>query len=708
LKSPLKKGFEQTSIVHKTLGRLRLKARILKTPGLDVTLIESAVGSVKGVTGVRINQKAASMVVMYDEKISPEGEIFDVLHSLEYSIFSDEEEELKTTTDSTHLYWVITMQVLKMFTPPLLKPVVSLIGAVPVLSQGVETLVSKGLKVEVLDATVISMLLLKRDYFTAGWLNFMLTLGHYLEESTEHKSNTLLKSLIKPDIEDVWIINGSVEKKIKVDDLAIGDIVIVGPGEMIPVDGTLSHGSGTVNQSSLTGESLPITPSQGDSLYSGTVVVEGKLFITAEKVGTDTTSARIAKFISNSLKNSSQTETKAFKMADRLVPFTFAAGLGVFAFTRSIHRASSVLSVDYSCALKLVTPTAMKASMYKAGSEGILIKGAPALESLASLNTIIFDKTGTLTKGNLAVQDIISYGDFSRDELLKIAASAEEHYSHPIAAAVVAEAENRGIELAATGEVDFIIAHGVSAYVDDKKVMVGSHHFIAEDEGIECSFSDDDAAEFHSKGNSVLFIAVEGILAGIISLQDELRPEAMEVISSLKAKGIENVVMLTGDHKEAALHIGNKLGIDNIYYELKPDDKANIVKELKDKGAVSAFIGDGVNDAPALLSAEVGISLPQGADLARETAQVLLLRDDLHGLVGAKEIADDTMKVVNRVFKANIGINSLTVALSLMGLLSPLQSSIAHNGTTIGTLLYALGLSKSTKKGDSDVKSLLS
>ena len=480
----------------------------------------------------------------------------------------------------------------------------------------------------------------------------------------------------------------------------MGDLVVVGSGEMIPVDGELHSGEGLINQASITGESLPVNPEAGAHIYSGTVVVEGRLVVRAESVGSDTTTARIAKFISNSLKNRSKTETKAFNMANKMVPVTFATGLAVLAATGDFRRASSVLSVDYSCALQLVTPTAIKASMFKAASEGIFIKGAQALENLSEVNTVIFDKTGTLTKGALSVTDIEAYNGFSKEEVLRIAASAEEHYSHPIASAVVAEAENRGLELDETGEVDFIIAHGVSAYVGDYKVLVGSHHFIAEDEKIICCFAEDKAQEFRSTGQSVLYVAIDGKLCGIIAMRDILRDESAETIEELKKCGISRVVMLTGDHRDAALNIAAELGIDDVYYELKPENKADIVKKLKEEGCISAFVGDGVNDAPALLSADVGISLPEGADLARETAQVLLLRDDLRGIAHAKRIADETMRVIKRVFKANVGINTATVLMSVMGLLSPLQSALLHNGTTVSTLLYALSLSSKNKGTD--------
>ncbi|MCD8569566.1 MAG: heavy metal translocating P-type ATPase [Geovibrio sp.] len=494
-------------------------------------------------------------------------------------------------------------------------------------------------------------------------------------------------------MEYVWVVRGQSEEKTAVSDLQIGDMVRAGSGEMIPVDGKVASGEGLVNQASVTGESLPVHIKPGDYVYSGTVMAEGKIIIEAEKVGSETTTARIAKFISNSLKNKSRTEVKAFAAADKMVPVTFAAGLATLLITRDFRRASSVLSVDYSCALQLVTPTAIKASMFNAATEGIFIKGAQALENLAEIDTIIFDKTGTLTKGMLSVTEVQPYNGYNENEIVRIAASAEEYYSHPIASAVVKEAENRGLKTEQTGEVDFIIAHGVSAYVGGKNVLVGSHHFVAEDEKIVCCFADEDARKMRTKGQTILYVAIDGKLCGLIALKDTLRDESAQVIKELKKHGVKKTVMLTGDHRDSALHVAELLGIDEVYYEMKPEDKAGIVKQLKNQGCRIAFAGDGVNDAPALLTADVGISLPQGADLAKETAAVILLREDLMGIVKARVLAVKTMKVIRQMFRFNIGVNTATVALSLMGRISPLASALLHNGTTLSTLIYALSLS---------------
>jgi len=684
-------GFEDISIVHESHGRIRLRVAVLGNPSLNIAAVEADLLQLNGVKTVRINALAKSIAVEYDVDSNARTRVLDAFSSFAFSLFSVAD-EVTEKPDLLNVYWAGTMWALRAVLPPTLRAVPTVVSAFPTIIKGVNTLISKGLKVEVLDATVFSLLLLRREYFTVSSLVFMLHLGHYLEASTQFHSAELLKSLIKPNVSEVWILDGTSERKVRYEDLVVGDVVIVGTGEMITVDGSLFGGEGQVDQSSVTGESLPVVPKVGDPLYAGTVVVEGRILIRAEKVGAETTTVRMANFIAKSLQSYSKKETKAYRMADRMVPITFAMGLAALALTGDPKRASAVLAVDYSCALKLTTPTAIKASMFQAAKKGVLIKGAAALERLSEVNAFIFDKTGTLTKAELKVAALRAYSGFEPDKVLKIAASAEEHYSHPIANAVVREAEIRNIELEEVGEVNFIIAHGVSAYVGELDVKVGSHHFIIEDEHIDGSLSEADAKVFQESGHTVLYVAANDQLIGIIAISDEPRPEARETIAALKQLGIKKTIMLSGDSKAAALKIAAELGLDEVYYELKPEDKADIVKKLGDQGYTCAFVGDGVNDAPALLSSSVGISLPKGSDLARDAAQVLLLKEDLRVLLIAKQIADNTMKVIDRVFMTNVGINTATVSLAVAGYLSPLAASVIHNGTTISTLIYALTL----------------
>ena len=390
------------------------------------------------------------------------------------------------------------------------------------------------------------------------------------------------------------------------------------------------------------------------------------------------------------MRNPSDIQKQSTALADKLVPITFGLGLGIFALTQDLNRAASALTVDYSCALKLAAPVAVKSGMHCAGKNGVLLKGGQALDRLAQIDTLVFDKTGTLTKGNLEITDVISFDTaISNDELLALTAGAEEHYGHPVARAVVQEAKNRKLQLPEVSQVDFIVAHGVSAYVNKKQILVGSRHFLEDDEKIPCINADKYDVNLRNQGKSILYVAEENKLIGIIAMRDEIRPEAPETLRELRKLGVKQFVMLTGDHKDTAKAIAEELQyIDEVYWELKPEDKAQIVQKLQNEGKILGFAGDGVNDAPALLSANVGICMPKGADLARESAQVVLLEEDLHTLVLARYIAKQNQKVLKGSFNATIGANTIIMLLATMGKLTPVKAALFHNLSTIGILGY--------------------
>jgi Cu2+-exporting ATPase len=445
-----------------------------------------------------------------------------------------------------------------------------------------------------------------------------------------------------------------------------------------------------VNQSSITGESVPVHLKPEDEAISGSVIEEGRLKIEARQVGGETGMARINRFLENSLRFKSRSQTKSSELADRLVPATFALGLALLLLTRDVRRAAAVLTVDYACAIKLSNPVAVRTAMYSAAHKGVLLKGAQAMDALAKVDTVVFDKTGTLTRGVLEVTDVIPTEGMTPVDLLALTAAAEAHYAHPVARAVVKEAENQGLEPPSAGQVDFIVAHGVSAYVNGYRVLVGSHHFIGEDEGIDCSAVDRRAQALRKQGKSLLYVARQGVLEGVIGLRDTLRPEAAQVLEDLKDLGIPRLVMLTGDHPDTARAVAEKLkALDEIHWDLKPEDKAELVKAFQEEGRLVAYAGDGVNDAPALITSEVGICMPGGADLAREAAQVVLLKEDLNGLVTARRIADRTEETLKNCFRAAVGLNSLFLLLAGAGLLAPVAAAVLHNANTVGILSYA-------------------
>ncbi|NDV28541.1 heavy metal translocating P-type ATPase [Desulfovibrio sp. JC010] len=686
VKTEPKKAF---SIAHEVKKRIRLRSRRLFDPSLDLNYLEAMVENLPGVSSVRTNKWGSSIVIEYDGNRKNRERILNLLENIPMEAYMPggvENEEVSLPTVAAQG----ATAALTPFLPPQAAAPASWLMGMPTMLEGLHTLLYDGVKVEVLDASAVAFSLLRQDYFTANAIVAMLGLGSYMESLAEKKSDDLLKSLLRPQVEMVWVERDAQEVQIEFTDLVVGDLVICGSGELIPVDGVVVDGDAALNQSSITGESLPVAVTEGDEVLSGAVVEDGRIKIAASNVGGETSMARIGRFLENSLRTQSTSQKKSDELADKLVPITFGLGLGLFALTRDITRAASVLTVDYSCAIKLASPVAVKTGMHAAGHSGVLLKGAQALDNLARIDTIVFDKTGTLTRGDLQVADVIPQPGMSAEELLSLAAGAEEHYSHPVARAVVAEAKSRELELPPISQVDFIVAHGVSAYVEGKQVLVGSRHFLEDDEGVDCSGVEEAGRELRANGKSLLYVARAGKLLGIITLRDELREEASEALAMLKERGIKKIVMLTGDHQDTAKAIAAELGcIDEVHWELKPEDKADLVKQLQESGDFLAFAGDGVNDAPALVSADVGICMPGGADLARESAQVVLLEDDLRILAVARDVAENTQHVLKRCFQAAVGINSAVLVGATTGKLSPVVSAFLHNASTLGILGYA-------------------
>lgn len=676
-------------IVHELPKRIRLKSMILLAPDLDHNYLQASVESLNGVESVRINGPAFSIAVGYDGTPEVRTAIISTLDHIPQEAFLKDNER-EHNVDLIDVGARTAVAAATPFLPVPVQAAASWMLGIPGIVNGFETLFTRGVKIEVLDGTVKALSLLRGDYFTSNSVGALLSLGEYLEDQSEQKSTDLLKTLLKPQVEKIWIEKDGREVEIDFNDLQVGDIVVCGAGELIPIEGTIVEGDGSVNQSSITGESVPVHLQPGDATLSGAVVEEGTLKIRADKVGSETGMARINRYLESSLRSQSKSQIQSAELADKLVPLTFGAGLGVYALTGDLGRAASVLTVDYSCAIKLSTPVATRTSMYTASKAGVLLKGGQALDNLAAIDTIVFDKTGTLTKGELKVTDIVPMPLYEEEELLSIAAGAEEHYAHPVAKAVVNEAKEQGIELPDVSGVDFIVAHGVSAYVDGKRVLVGSQHFVEEDEHVDCSYMEKKARQLRNAGKNLLFVAMDGELIGVIAMRDELRPEALEALEAFKEAGIKRIEILTGDHRSTALALAAQLPpVDAVHWELKPEDKANIVKELKDGGAKVAFAGDGVNDTPALVCADVGICMPSGADLARESAQVVMLNEDMLTLVEAHRIALTNRETLNNCLWSAVGINSATLLLAGMGKISTLAAAMTHNLSTVGILGYA-------------------
>ncbi|PID41207.1 MAG: heavy metal translocating P-type ATPase [Proteobacteria bacterium] len=676
-------------VVHELDRRVRLRSKLLKKKGFDPDCFEAGIEAIPGVDKVRVNTWAGSVVVCYDGRRETRNALISGIFDLPREFFNGNgKRKGLQSVFSVVGKGVVALSVLVL--PSFIGAPLAFAYSAPVVLEGLVNLWKRGINVAVLDGSAVLFSLARAEYFTAASIVFLLSVGEYLETLSENRTTGLLKSLLKPQVEKIWVELDGQEMELPVEQAQIGDHVICGAGELIPLDGTVISGEASINTSSITGESVPVHVEIGSEVLSGSIVEEGRIVFEASRVGTDTSMARISTFLENSLRYESESKKKSDEMADRLVPVTFALGLGLLVTTRDLTKAAAVLTVDYSCAIKLANPVAIRVAMFTAARQGVLLKGSQAMDSLARIDTLVFDKTGTLTKGQLLVTDLVGLEPFGDEELLVLAASAEEHYSHPVASAVVSAAKERGLALSSTSQVDFIVAHGVSAYIDGENVLVGSRHFIEDDEQIDCSAVDDQVKSLQQEGKSILYVACSGRLVGVIGLRDELRPEADRVLRELKQTGVRRIVVLTGDAELTARALAAQLTVvDEVHWELKPEEKARIVGELQQKGSRVGFIGDGVNDAPALVSADVGICLPEGADLAKESAQVILMKEDLQLLLAGRLIAQRSEQTIQHSFIAAVGLNSAFLFLASFGLIMPVTAALLHNASTVAILGYA-------------------
>lgn len=684
-------------VVHELPERLRFKMINLSDTGLDCGSVQSYLESRAGVTSVRINALANSVVVHHDGRAGLRAVLTDALANpprLPDTIHDTQMVSGRVCLNPAGGLTPIVSGMIMLATPFLSKRVraaVSWASISRTLWTGVQTLLSRGIKVEVLDAAAVGLSAWRGEYLTANTTQFMLHLGEYMQSSTERKSEGLVKRLLLPIPTTAWVERDGRLVQIPANTIVIGDVVEIGMGELIPVDGEVVEGLARVNQSSLTGETVPVKKEPGDGAISGTVVEEGRVRIRAVRVGNHTAIARIAQFIENSLQTESSTQRLAARLADKRVLFTFGMGALVFALTRDVRRVASTFLVDFACGIKISTPVAFKSAMYKGGTMGILFKGGQAIENLATADTFAFDKTGTLTSGQLEVAEVrIFHEGCTEERLLSLVASLEEHSTHPVAGAIVQEANERALPHMAHGVVDFIVAHGLQSSMDGLPILVGSRHFLEEDEGISFASHADEIDALMRRGYLVLLAARDKIPLGMIALRDHLREDTATVLCTLRELGVKRLVMLTGDHRIKATQLGEELGMDEIHYELVPGEKQGIVNRMQRDGHQVALVGDGINDAPALAAADVGIAMPRGAELTRNTADIALLRDQLYSIVEARQIAMRTMALVRTNFRLAVGVNGAIMAGTTLGKLDPVVTSVLHNGTTLAVLLNSL------------------
>lgn len=685
-------------LANKSLNRFRFICKQISTYISEDSLKDELIKH-KGIKDIRINKKAKSIILNTEPGFDLEKfkKYFANLDLRDYELCDTFlEPKAEKTPSKKDIFIAATPLVLTPFlsNTTALK-YLSIAACTPLLIDGTKELFSEGLSSRVLEATAVGVSLVRADYIAANSTNSMLALGEYIEESTVHKSDDLIKELAKPNVSEAWVEikeNGKiVEKKVPTKDIKVGDIVVVGIGDTIAIDGHIIDGNASVNQVSMTGEAEPVKKQRGDRVMSGTVIEDGRVRIWAEHVGENTATARIKHYITSSLEEKSSIGLKANKLADNLVPVTLGLAITSYAFNQNLTSVASVLQADYSCALKLATPVAFKTSISQAGKNGILIKGAKALEALANADTFVFDKTGTLTHGRLEVVQIHSYNPkFSEEELLNLTASAEEHYFHPVAEAIVQAAKKRGFVHMHHDEVEFIVAHGVKTYVNGKEVVIGSRHFLEDDEKISFKEYEKDIEKSLEGGLALLYIGYNNELLGTIGMSDKIRDNTKATLKKLKELGAKEIIMLTGDVESKAKSLAKGLEIDKIYSNMLPTDKARIIEELKEQGRHIAFIGDGINDAPSLMKADVGISMQRGADIAKATADISLLKDDIEAVSEAKDIANKTLKLVQQNFNATVGINSGILLGAATGFLSPVTTAVLHNGTTIGLLINSM------------------
>ncbi|WP_162166828.1 heavy metal translocating P-type ATPase [Campylobacter fetus] len=651
--------------------------------------LEAEILKLEDVLNARVNKAAKSIIITYSRNLK---NIIQAISNIQISTLKS----IKNSPSKAEIYKLAAILALTSINKnKFINIAATLAGSKSLFKEGTYELLHDGLTSKTLEALAVGVSLARGDYSAANGTNLLLNLGEYIEESTVHKSDDLIKELARPNVKEAWIEmihNGKKELKlINTKDIKIGDIVVVSTGESIAIDGYIVEGSASINQVSMTGEAEPVKKERGDRVMSGTIVEEGRIKIWAELIGDETATSRIKKYIQASLNEKSSIGLKATKLADKLVPVTLGlAGLS-YVINKNTMAMASVLQADYSCALKLATPVAFKTSISKAGRDGILIKGAKAIEALANADTFVFDKTGTLTQGNLSVAEIYSFDEgISSDELLNLSASAEEHYFHPVAEAIVKAARQRGFHHIHHEEVEFIVAHGVKTVVKGKEVVIGSRHFLEDDEMIDFSAHKSKLEESIKSGFAMLYIGYDKKLIGTIALKDEIRDNAKECIQKLKEYGVKEIIMLTGDVQNKADEVAKSIGVDKVFANCLPTDKAQIIENLRKSGKNIAFIGDGINDAPSLVKANVGISMSKGADIAKASADISLLKDDICSVAKVKLIANKTMDKINTNFKATVGINSGILLGATLGKLNPIQTAVLHNGTTIALLLNSL------------------
>lgn len=679
-------------LVHETPRRLRFRLPFLRDPSIDFAWLQARLEAVDGVAAVRINQAARCVVFDYDGGPATRAAVLALLGSLRRADIPGGDAEPERPAELSGIAASATLLLAFPLLSMPLRAALTLLNISPVLLEGVDTFIDRGIKVEVLDAVALGLAASKGSYFAANLTNLLLQTGGYLEKRTQYRSDAKLRQLLRPTPTLAWVEREGELVQVPDGEIRPDERVVVGTGDKVPVDGLVLGGTALVNQAAVTGESVPVRKEVMDRVVAGSLIEDGRLRIEARHVGADTSTARIARFIEGSLQQGSETQRLAERLSDQRVYLTLGTGALVYLLTGESRRLESVFLVDYSCALKMGTPLAFKSGMYRAATAGILFKGADVIERLAGVDTIVFDKTGTLTESELEVTDVVvlDEANWGRRRLLAVVSSIEEHASHPVAEAIVRKAREERLNHVDHGEVEYLVAHGMRCPVQGDQLLIGSRHFLEEHENVRFTAFEERIAELRASGNSLLYVGTPHSAVGLIALKDTQRVDAGDVVRRLRQLGIAHIAMVTGDQQQRADAMARELGIDEVFAEQHPQDKVQVLRRLQAEGRRVAFVGDGVNDGPALTEAEVGIAMCHGAELARATADVVLLEDELALLPLALGVSRRTMQLVAGNHRAAIGINSAVMVGAALGVLPPVATALLHNGTTVALLLKAL------------------
>ena len=684
-------------IKHESRGRIRIHLAQKRMSSVQAETLLYYLQNQKQVSFAKVYDRTGDAVICYQGERSAILRMVQTFHyekvELPTGLVESSGRELNKEYQEKLISKVIYHFGRKWFLPAPIRNAYTAVVSVKYIWKGIRTLAKGKIEVPVLDATAIGVSMLRGDYGTAGSVMFLLGVGELLEEWTHKKSVGDLARSMSLNVGKVWLKKDGQEILVPSEKIVSGDEVVVHMGNLVPFDGEVSDGEGMVNQASLTGESVPVRRTLGSVVYAGTVLEEGELTILVKQTGGSSRYEKITAMIEESEKLKSGLESKAEHLADRLVPYSLGGTALTYLLTRNATKALSILMVDFSCALKLAMPISVLSAIREANQHKITVKGGKFLEAVADADTIVFDKTGTLTKAQPTVAEVVSFSETKNpDELLRIAACLEEHFPHSMAKAVVDAAREKHLDHEEMhSKVEYIVAHGISTTIEGKKAVIGSYHFVFEDEnsvipkGMEEKFSRLPAEYSH------LYLAIEGVLAAVICIEDPLRPEAAKIVRQLKKAGLKKIVMMTGDSERTAKAIAKKVGVDEYYAEVLPEDKANFVEKEKAEGRKVIMIGDGINDSPALSAADVGIAISEGAEIAREIADITVVADDLAEILVLRMLSNRLMKRIHRNYRFIVTFNAGLILLGVGGILQPTTSALLHNTSTLYIGLKSMG-----------------